>query len=477
MIDDNDIMALFQTSPVEWVEEAFGEDLWARQCEILNSIRDNRRTAVRSCFDIGKSFIAARVALWFLYSFPHSKVITTAPTFRQVEGILWREIRVAKQKARINLKGDLTTTRLNIAPDWFAFGFSTDEPTGFQGFHAVHILLIVDEAAGIDEGIFKASEGVVSSESARTLLIGNPTNLAGTFYSSFKMPNYHHIHIGAFDTPNFTTFGITVDDIRQNTWEPKIIGPLPRPYLITPEWVYDKYLRWGDESPMWQAMVMGDFPQQGDDTLIPLSKIEAATRKVIINLEADPWVVGADIARFGIDKTVFCLRHGNAAIELQKYGMLDTMSTSARLHDYLFINSLASANIDAIGVGAGVVDRMKQTDGSKTINGINVAIPSHEPEMFANLRAEMYWHLRTLFIEGNISIPADEDLMSQLANTKYKFVNGKVQIEAKDDMKKRGLPSPDCADALALAFCQANQRPAVLDFMQQAYGIPTVQQV
>ncbi len=456
----------FQKYPALWVEEVFGESMWGAQRKILESLANNKRTTVKSCFDIGKSFISARSVLWFLYSFPHSKVITTAPTFRQVEGILWREIRVAKEKSKIPLRGEISTTKLDISPDWFAMGLSTDEPTRFQGFHAVDIMLVIDEAAGVGEEIFQASEGIVSSENARTLYIGNPTKLEGTFYKSFRMPQYSKISISAFDTPNFTKFGITIDDVRNNTWKEKIVSELPRPYLVTPEWVYDKHERWGESSPMWQAMVMGEFPTQGDDTLIPLSKIEEASRRVIEPAEDDVEVIAADIARFGVDKTEFCHRKGGHTDQMEEHSMMDTMETAARLHDFMGFHPKASVNIDVIGVGAGVFDRLKQIDDKRSINGINVAIPSTEPEMFANLRAEMFWGLRTRFMEGTIDIPEDDDLIAQLANIKYKFVNGKIQIEGKEDMKKRGMSSPDKADALAMAYGNVRSKPAILEFMQ-----------
>src|SRR5581483_571785 len=152
-----------------------------------------------------------------------------------------------------------------LGNDWFALGLSTNEPSRFQGFHATHILLIVDEASGVPQNIFDASEGIVSSQGARILYIGKPTDIEGEFYKSFKLPHTNKIHISAFDTPNFTQFGITLEDIRTDAWRQKITSDLPAPYLITPEWVYDKYLRWGETSPMWAARVLGEFPEQGED--------------------------------------------------------------------------------------------------------------------------------------------------------------------------------------------------------------------
>jgi hypothetical protein len=401
-----------------------------------------------------------------LYCHPNSKVITTAPTFRQVEDILWRELRSAKQKAIIPLTGKLNQTSLDLSEEWFALGLSTDQPDRFQGYHAENILLVVDEAAGVNEEIFQASEGIVSSEGAKTLLIGNPTSLAGTFYQSFRIPSTSKINISCFDTPNFTEFGITIEDIRTNTWQEKIDAPLPAPYLITPEWVYDKFLKWGDNSPMWQARVMGEFPDQGEDTLIPLQKIEAATVRDIVPKPEDPEQIGADVARFGSDKTVFVYRKGAKVIEIQKFSQQDTMETSQRLYDFSRFHPFGQVYIDEIGVGAGVADRVRQLEDKKEVYGINVGLAPHNTELFSNLRAEMYWGLRDRFITGDISIPADDDLMSQLANLKFEYTpKGQVKIESKEEMKKRGLPSPDIADALCLAFGNNNPKPNVLQFM------------
>ena len=326
--------SILQQEPVDFIELAFGDELWGKEQQITNSVRDHKYTVVRSCHGSGKSFTAARIALWFLHSFPNSKVITTAPTFRQVEDILWREIRSARTRSRIQLGGKVNNTSIDISEQWFAMGLSTDEPDRFQGYHAIDILLIVDEASGVTEDIYNASEGIVSSQHARILYIGNPTNTDGTFYRSFKLPGYSKIHISAFDTPNFTTFGITLEDIRNNTWQKKITGDLPAPYLITPEWVYDKYLRWGEGNPMWDSRVIGNFPEQGEDSLIPLGKIEQAYSSHLDVKETDPEQVGVDIARFGSDKSEFCYRKGPKVLDWRSYNHLDTMASANRVRDF-----------------------------------------------------------------------------------------------------------------------------------------------
>ena len=453
-----DHIELLQTEPVDFIELAFNDELWSKERDIAHSVRDSKYTGVRHCHGSGKSFTAARIALWFLYAFPDSKVITTAPTFRQVEDILWREIRQAKSKAIIQLGGKLNNTSLDLSEQWFAMGLSTDEPGRFQGYHAIHILLIVDEASGVTEDIFNASEGIVASQHARVLYIGNPTNTAGPFHKAFAIPGYAKIHISAFDTPNFTTFGITIEDIRSNTWQEKITSDLPRPYLITPEWVYDKYLRWGEGNPMWDSRVMGEFPEQGEDTLIPLRFIESARNRTLVPLPTDPEQTGHDVARFGSDKTEFCYRKGPKVLDWQTYNHMDTMMTSQKIRDFVTLYPSADVGIDEIGVGAGVYDRILQLLPDRKTFGVNVGLPAFDTEHFANLRAEIFWALRERFIEGMIDLSelsqdVYDDLSAQLSGLKFQYTTkGQIKIESKDDMKKRGLPSPDKADALAIAF-------------------------
>lgn len=456
-----------QHDPKLFVDQILGCNLWQRQTDIIESVAKNRRTTVRSSHGIGKSYIAARTALWFLYSHPDSKVITTAPSFRQVEDILWREMRVAHAKSKYDLGGKMLQTTLNLDNDWFALGLSTDQPDRFQGFHAVDILLIIDEAAGVKEDIFNASEGIVSSDHSRVLYIGNPTNLSGAFYNSFKLENWNKIHISAFDTPNFTTFGITLDDIRSNTWLPKITSELPAPYLVSPEWVYDKYLSWGEGNPMWESRVLGNFPQQGEDTLIPLIKIEEAITRQIENKPEDIEVIGVDVARFGSDKTIFVYRKGTKVLDMKEFSHMDLMSTAQALNTYIGMHPMASVNIDEIGLGAGLVDRIKQMNPMKNIQGVNVGNPSKNNEMFINIRAESYWALRDRFVNGDIQLPNDEQLMAELASIKYKFTpRGQIQIESKDDMKKRGMHSPDKSDALMLSFMVEKRKPNILQYIE-----------
>lgn len=466
---------VLQKKPVKFVQNAFKELLWSKQAEILESIRDNKYTTVKSCYDSGKSFTCARAVLWFLTAFPHSKIISTAPTFRQVRDILWSEINTAYNKSVVQLGGKILDTSLKIDSDWFATGISTKDDTNFQGYHAVYILVVIDEASGVDENIFNASEGLLASEHARVIYIGNPTNIQGTFNKSFRQPNFNKLTISAFDTPNFTAFGITIDDIRNNTWEAKVNAPLPAPYLVTPAWVADKYIRWGEQSPLFQALVLANFPEEGEDTLISLSKIEAARNRVLMVREEDNETIGVDVARFGSDYTEFCHRKGAKVLNWKTLTHMDTHQTSGHLTTFMGFHPDANVRIDSIGIGAGVVDNVKtlQPAGASQVYDVNVAETPNNTEMFVNKRAEYYWALRERFIDGNIDLSGldqvvYEELSAQLSAIKFKFRGSQIQIESKEEMKKppRSLPSPDKADALMLAFAGIEEKVGLIAFME-----------
>ena len=452
----NAMLARSQQEPAWWTTNILGNNLWQTQEDIIRSVRDNHETVVASCHGAGKSYTAANVALWYLFNHKPSVVITTAPTDRQVRGILWKEIRLAHGRARIPLGGKLLTQELKLDTNWWAWGFTAPEydPDRFQGFHEVNILVIVDEAAGVSEQIYEAIDGVLTSEHSRLLMIGNPTSAAGRFGQSFKTPGISKFTISAFDTPNFTTFGITEEDVENGTWEEKITSDLPAPYLVTPQWVAKRFIRWGKDSPLYQSRVMGRFPTQGTDTLIPLDWIDRAIKADL--KPGEPVELGVDVARYGQDESVWVLRKGSVARIHETKAMGDTMETTGISVRGRKETGASNIKVDADGLGAGVYDRLKELGEPAT--EMRSGMSASDSERFANKRAEWWWGLRERFESGDIDIENDEELVAQLSNIKYKINSrGQIQIESKDEMRKRGLPSPDRADALMLAFAKEDR--------------------
>ena len=440
-----------RTDPVWWVREVLGYEPWEKQIEIIESVRDNRTTAVKSCHAAGKSSIAGRTALWFLYAHTPSIVLTTAPTDRQVRGILWKEIRMSFQRARYPLGGTILTQELKLDDDWFAWGFTAPDydPDRFQGFHEIHMLVIADESSGVSDEIFEGIDGVLTSEQSRLLLIGNPTNPTGRFARAFKNPDVNKISIPAFDTPNFKEFGITDEDMVMNRWQEKITGELPAPHLITPRWVHERLHDWTHDSPLYEAKVLARFPASGTDTLIPLHQIEAAVDRKLTR--TTPSELGVDVARYGSDETVIMFRQGPVARIIKTMPMSSTMTVAGEAIKALRETGAIRVKVDGVGIGAGTVDRLAEQ--GQPVEEMQSGATSSDPEVYLNTRAEWYWGLRTRFETGDIDIENDPELISQLSNIKYKINSrGQIQIESKEDMKKRGLSSPDRADTLMLTF-------------------------
>jgi len=419
-----------------------GEQPWSRQAEILHALRDHPRVAVRSGHGVGKTWTAARAAIWFLYTHPHSIVLTTAPTHRQVRSILWAEIRRQVRSARLPLGGRITETRLWLDDDWFALGLSTDEPERFQGYHAEHLLLIMDEAPGVPDMIYDAARGVLTSSHARVLLIGNPTASSGPFYEAFRSPEWRHIRVPCTDCPNVAT------------------GRLIYPKLVTREWVETQRREWGENSPAFMSRVMGEFPAESERRLVPLAWLQAAQERA----ERLPAAMrsprlGVDVARYGTDRTVLLVADDRGVREVHEAGGLSTMEVAGRVLALARAHGIPAERVavDDTGVGGGVVDRLRE-------QGFPVcafrAAARASSDHFANLRAEAFWHLRQRLSpdsRGPFAVPAAEKrLCQEIAAMEYGFNSrGQIEMISKDVIRARLGFSPDAADALAICLATA----------------------
>lgn len=425
------LVELYRRDPVAFVKDFFGADPWGKQEEILRAVAQYKRVTVRSCHGAGKTKAAAWAVLWFLHCFPESIVVTTAPTWHQVENQLWREIRAEHAVARFPLGSRCLQTRLEVTPRWFAVGLSTDKPERFQGYHAEDILVVVDEAAGVREEIFAAVEGLLAAGNARLLLCGNPDNVGGAFYRSHQSPDYYKIHISCYDTPNFQ-------------------GSVVRPYLITPEWVEEKRREWGEDSALFQIKCLGEFPASAVNSVIPLALVQRARTAIPASDERLPVVISVDVARYGDDRTVIYVMRGTSIVDAHVFSQNDTMFVAGMVHILAHKFSPDVVVVDAVGVGAGVVDRLREMgDEVLEFNGAEKA----SQETFSNLRAEAWWGAREMFQNGEVVLGHDdEELVQELTAPLYTIRNGRIQIEAKEDVKRRLGRSPDKADAYVMGL-------------------------
>lgn len=448
-----------QADPVWFFDDILQSTAWSTQKEIALSVRDNPDTSVKGCHSPGKSYISARIALWFLYSFPHSLVITTAPTDRQVRGILWKEISVAYKGAKFPLGGKLITRELKLDDDWFAIGFTAPDydPNRFQGFHAPHVLVICDESSGISEDISEAIDGVLSGPHCRRLDIGNPTDPLSAFAKTFKNADVFKFTISAYDTPNFTDNGITETDIISGSWQDKLKA-LTNTNIVTPQWASKIYKKYGLDHPFYVSRVKAEFPKESKNTLIRLSWIEAAQNRDL--QPGEPVEIGADIAGDGSNETVIGVRRGPVFRILESFVLNEAddgrMETARKIAQYIASEKASCAKVDGVGIGDGVVGRLKE-DKHPVIammsgsSALNKGEDSTIKIQFGNIKAQWFWELRERFESGDIDIdPDDEDLAAQLAGIKYRIDGKDVLwiVSKKDD----NTDSPDRADTLNFAF-------------------------
>lgn len=452
----------YVSDPVGWVRDKLGEHLWSKQREIVESVRDNRYTAVQSCHDAGKSFSASRLVSWWLSVHPQGEAfaVTTAPTAAQVSAILWREIRRAHRKGKLD--GYITS---GAVPEWklpdgepIGYGRkpADEDQAAFQGIHATFPLIIVDEACGVPKNLFDAVDALATNENARVLAIGNPDDPASHFANICKPGSgWNVITIDGLGTPNFTTEAVASHPRLALLFEELGLEPVDehvpealRPLLLSPLWVDERIHRWGIDSPLFTAKVRGLFPDVGDDVLIGPGLIKAAQDR---SLAPDGRaVLGVDVARFGMDKTVIYVRRGPVIRLHGEYSKQPTTETTGRAIVAHNETHASQIRVDGVGVGAGVVDQL--TEQGYPVLDMQAGAKPQEPDRFLNARSEWAWAMRERLEAGEIDLdPLDEDLAAQLGAIKFKYTSkGQIQIESKQDLRKRGMPSPDRADAAIL---------------------------
>ena len=393
--------------------------------------------------------------------------VTTAPTYEQVQKLLWGEIHQAIGRCPAFKWPAANQTEVKLSAGNYAVGLSTNKGVNFQGFHSPHLLIVVDEAPGVDADIWEAIEGARAGGQVHLLVLGNPTLTGGPFYDAFTKQRqlWNTFSIDAFDTPNLA--GFTLEYLRQLPRNLPESDPVfqykPFPSLVTRRWVYEKYFTWGEESPLWQARVRGEFPTNLEGALIPLSWLEAAKNRAILN-SGGRLYAGIDVAGPGKDETVAVVRNENGAILAQMASARD--DSRGEVANFLapFKSALHSVNVDSVGLGHYFAKHLQ--DLEYRIDFVNVGERARHPDKFSNLKAELYWNLREHFREGEITGLTDELTIQQLASIRFEYnYRGHVAIESKEDARKRGVSSPDRAEALMLAF--ANMTPPIFAYYEK----------
>lgn len=463
---------LWLDEPVLFCREVlmFDPDDW--QIDALHDLRDYPKVAVKSGQGVGKTGVEACSLLWFLTCYPDARIVATAPTKQQLNDVLWSEVAKWMNKSPL-LQRLLKWTKTYIYVSgyekrWFAVARTATKPENMQGFHEDNMLFIVDEASGVADPIMEAVVGTLSGENNKLLMMGNPTRTSGTFYDAFTVDRgIYRCH--------------TVSSRNSPRTNKDNIASMDRKY--------------GPESNVVRVRVNGEFPLQEDDVFIPISWLEQSVKTELSVMTAKALgkhrtesgelqpkdtsgiqkiEIGCDVARFGDDKTCIGFRVNEVVRIFKKYRGQDTTWTASNiavlykeLRSRFQFKGQIAVKVDDGGVGGGVVDQLKAFKRSQPsefegmiILPVNFGQPIKNHRYYADTTTYMMGVVRELIAPydeaGNphspeIILPDDSDLIGQLSCRKYEFnSNAKQKVESKQEMKDRGLPSPDEADCILL---------------------------
>jgi hypothetical protein len=450
----------WRADPVAYAIHRLGIVPTAQQCQLLEAIAPaGAKVSCRSGHGVGKSTALAITIFWFLECFDYPKIPCTAPTSSGLRDVLWAELsKLMRLSAETSRRRDLasflfldslfriTQDRLvdRGAPEWFAVArtASKERADALQGFHALDLLFIVDEASGVPDEIFQAAEGALSTPGSRLLLAGNPLRHSGFFAASHKenRSEFTSLHFRSQDSPLVAT------DYRA------------------------KLVRKFGEGNVVKVRCDGDFPSQDDDTLIALEDCELALKRPPGDPAGAKRILGLDVARYGSDRTVFLLRQGPNVEQIEVRSKQSLMETCGQAIHFRRLWNADAIHVDEIGVGAGVCDRLKELE--EPVVGVNVADAAPEPPKKHAQRQALPCKMRDwIWLEMARFMREDEpsfasaaqdhaaDLAGELCSLTYKHdSSGRIVAESKDDMKKRKLRSPDIADALGVTFAPAKRK-------------------
>lgn len=447
--------AKYLHDPAGWANDRLGEHFWSKQVDIAASVVEHRRTAVKSCHGVGKSFSAARFIAWWLDVHPPGEafVVSTAPTAKQVEAVLWREVNKAAAKARAKhdpFIGRVLTTEWKLGNELIAFGRkpADHDPTAFQGIHARYVLVVLDEACGIPIELWIAANSLATNEDCRILAIGNPDDPTSHFAKVCTPDSgWNVLTISAFDSPNFTD---------------EVVPAELKLMLVGQTYVDEMAADTGVGSPIYVSKVLGEFPEDAADGVIMASSL---TKCRLADQEhppeqLEPIELGVDVGGSETgDKTVIRERRGCKAGRVWRCQSGESEIVADTILAAIVEAGATKIKIDSVGIGWGVaghLNRMRE-EGKHTaqIVKVNVGSAAQNPVRFPRLRHEIWWEVGRRHSEfGTWDLgEIDDKTAADLLAPKWRVnPRGQIQIEEKDETRKRLGRSPDDGDALLLAF-------------------------
>jgi hypothetical protein len=422
----------YRDNPVAFVKVVLEADPLPWQCELMDAVaKGTRRISVRAGHGVGKSTCCSWILLWHLCTRMPQKAVVTAPTAGQLFDALFSELKHWANKLPSSLRDNIEIFSDRIvqkgAPESSfisARTSSAERPEALAGIHSEHVLLIADEASAIPEAVFESAAGSMSGHAATTILIGNPTRNTGLFFRTHHQlkGDWKTLHVSCLDNP-----------------------------LVSNDFVNQIKETYGEGSNAFRVRVLGEFALRDDDSLIAADLVDAAmSRDVALDPQAD-LIFGCDIARYGSDRSVICKRRGNVVIEMRHWSGEDLMGTVGRIVHEANMDKPAEICVDSIGLGGGVADRLRELGFN--VRDVNVSESNALNQQAYRLRDELWIAAKDWLETRAVKLPKDDDLRAELIAPSYAFAsNGKIKVESKSELKKRGMRSPDLADALCLTF-------------------------
>lgn len=459
----------YRTDPYGYAREVLGVTWWQKQQEIAEAlITPPYRVLVKACHKVGKTHLGGGLVNWWYDSFDPGIVLTTAPTDRQVRDLLWKEVRV-QRKGRPGFSGP-KTPRLESAPNHFAHGFTAKDGDSFQGHHSEHLLIVFDEAVGVEPVFWETAESMFSGEGHGWLAIFNPTDTSSQAYLEELTGNWHTISLSALDHPNIAAelaglppplpAAVRLGHLERwlQAWFRPVNG---NPKKTDIEWPpgSGEYLRPG---PLGESRVLGRWPSQATNSVWSDGAWQVAESTRIEEPKDEPCKIGCDVARFGDDFTSIHVRRGPVSLHHETANGWSTDETAGRLKQLAnqwgqhcgIEGRRIDVNVDDDGVGGGVVDQR----GDYLFHGLSGANKAIDEEGYPNRRSELWFTVAERADEGRLdlsrlSAETRRELRRQALAPIWKVDNqGRRVVEPKDQTKLRIKRSPDDLDALNLAF-------------------------
>ena len=410
------VRCILRAEPDEWQERA------------LNAIATESRIAVASGHGVGKTALTSWLIHWFMSTRPNPQVVVTANTKNQLDSKTWRELAKWNQRAVNGHWFQHTATRffLKESPDtWFASAIPWTEQNSeaFAGTHEDYVLNLFDEASAIPDVIWDVVEGSMTTDNAKWAAFGNPTRNTGRFRECWG--RFRH-----------RWYGMQVDSRTAKQASKEQIQA----------WIED----YGLDSDFVKVRVLGEFPSQSDNQFISGADVDACMKYEAAGYEGLPKILAADIARFGDDQSVIAIRQGRKVHPLIAWRGMDLMASADKIAEAIDEWKPDAVVIDETGIGSGVVDRLRQL--RYEVFGFNGGESPKDKETYRNKRVEV-WGLMRAALRERMEMPKDEALKADLIGPEYAFTpTQQLQLEKKEDMKRRGLASPDRGDALAMTW-------------------------